>query len=441
MARDTLIGSRIRERRISLSMKQADLARRAGISASYLNLIEHNRRRIGGKLLNDIAAALQAEPAQLAEGAGAALIATLREAAAAHRGATPELDRVDEFAGRFPGWAQLMGDLHARVAMLERTVEALTDRMTHDPHLAASLHEMLSTVTAIRSAASILAEPGGVDPAWQARFQRNLDHDSARLADTARALVTYLEADGDTARDMGSPQEEADAAWDAVGHHLPVLETGGTVDAALEAMSTDLSGGARAILRAQLARYRADAQAVPLARIAAEVARAGPDPARLAQALDVSPALAMRRLAALPADAVDGPIGLVICDASGVPRYRKPVPGLALPRVGAGCPLWPLYRALGRPHVLLSGPVRTVGADARTLWTDALALPRGKPAVNRDPVLDAMMLIRPVPPDGTGIPPETVGSACRVCPRVDCDSRREPSVLAGSSGAEMGEAF
>ena len=44
-----LTGGRIRERRIALGLRQAELAPRAGISASYLNLIEHNRRRIGGK--------------------------------------------------------------------------------------------------------------------------------------------------------------------------------------------------------------------------------------------------------------------------------------------------------------------------------------------------------------------------------------------------------
>ena len=58
MTRDALTGSRIRERRVMAGQKQADLAKRIGISASYLNLIEHNRRRIGGKLLLNIAAAL-----------------------------------------------------------------------------------------------------------------------------------------------------------------------------------------------------------------------------------------------------------------------------------------------------------------------------------------------------------------------------------------------
>ena len=107
MGRDALTGSRIRERRVMAGLKQADLAREIGISASYLNLIEHNRRRIGGKLLLNIAGALGVEPTALTEGAEAALIATLREAAVDAGLGGPELERADEFAGRFPGWADV----------------------------------------------------------------------------------------------------------------------------------------------------------------------------------------------------------------------------------------------------------------------------------------------------------------------------------------------
>ncbi|MEC7667989.1 MAG: helix-turn-helix domain-containing protein, partial [Pseudomonadota bacterium] len=178
MARDTLTGSRIRERRVMAGLKQAELASAAGISASYLNLIEHNRRGIGGKLLLDIAEVLGVEPALLSEGAEATLIAALREAASDPKAAPVEVDRVDEFAGRFPGWAGLLSDNRRRIASLERTVETLSDRLTHDPHLAASLHEMLSTVTSIRSTASILNDPADLSPEWSARFHRNVYEDA-----------------------------------------------------------------------------------------------------------------------------------------------------------------------------------------------------------------------------------------------------------------------
>ena len=126
--REGLTGSRIRERRVMAGLKQAELAQQSGISASYLNLIEHNRRRIGGKLLLNIAHALGVEPQALTEGAEAALIATLREAAEDAALTGPESDRADEFAGRFPGWAKVLASSQRRIAALEQTVEALSDR-------------------------------------------------------------------------------------------------------------------------------------------------------------------------------------------------------------------------------------------------------------------------------------------------------------------------
>ena len=45
------IGIRISSRRKALGIGQAELARRAGISPSYLNLIEANKRDVGGALL------------------------------------------------------------------------------------------------------------------------------------------------------------------------------------------------------------------------------------------------------------------------------------------------------------------------------------------------------------------------------------------------------
>ena len=74
-------GNRIRERRIDRNIRQSELARMAGISASYLNLIEHNKRRIGGKLLVSIARALDVEPSSLTEGAEASLVGALGAAA------------------------------------------------------------------------------------------------------------------------------------------------------------------------------------------------------------------------------------------------------------------------------------------------------------------------------------------------------------------------
>ena len=78
----TLTGSRVRERRLTLGMRQASVAKSAGISASYLNLIEHNRRRIGPDVLARLAQALAVDLAILSEVAEAGVVQDLRAVAA-----------------------------------------------------------------------------------------------------------------------------------------------------------------------------------------------------------------------------------------------------------------------------------------------------------------------------------------------------------------------
>ena len=360
MARDSLTGSRIRERRVMSGMRQADLARYVGISASYLNLIEHNRRRIGGKLLLDIANVLEVEPSLLTEGAEAALIASLREAAAERTATGAELDRTDEFAGRFPGWARLLAESRRRIDTLEQTVETLSDRLAHDPHLAASLHEVLSTVTAIRSTASILADTRELEPEWRDRFHRNINEDSQRLAESSQSLVRYLDTAADAGTKLASPQEEVDAFLAAHKYHFPDLEKpDADPEALLDATTLLTSAAARDAVRRLLVQYAADALTMPIARVAQVIEGSGADPAALALACNTGLNDAMRRLAGLPEGMTRGPVGLVVCDAAGALTYRKPLDEFQLPRFGAACPLWPLFAGARARH-------GTDPADCRT---------------------------------------------------------------------------
>ncbi len=439
MARDSLTGSRIRERRGIAGLRQADLARRVGISASYLNLIEHNRRRIGGKLLVDIARVLEVEPSMLSEGAEAALIATLREAAADTAMAMAETGRVDEFAGRFPGWAGVLASAHQRVASLERTVETLSDRLTHDPHLAASLHEVLSTAASIRSTASILAETGELEPEWRDRFHRNLNQDSRRLAESSKALVGYLDDTGNAADRRRAPQEEAEAFVAAHDHHFEALE-GGDGDAGALVRGADelTSGAARQIARGILDQYAADARAMPLEMFRQALGAQGLAPLALARRFGTDLAAVLRRLATLPDSDLPGGVGLVICDASGSIVFRRSVSGFALPRFGSSCPLWPLFTALVRPMVPIRRRVSQLGRQAALFDCFAIAQPVGALAFERDPLYRSTMLILPVHapvhapvpgPADAGDAAELVGSTCRICSRARCPARREPSVL------------
>ena len=185
MPRSALTGSRIRARRLDLGLRQVDLARSCGISASYLNLIEHNRRRIGGKLLVDIARALGMEVSVLSQGADVALIEELRSAAES-AGISEAADRAEELAGRLPDWARVLTELSRRVSELE-----------------AALMWLFRAIGRVDELSGVVA----------AILQRRLDHrrelgsllgvdDGARLDRLASATLGRQQVIADLARDV-----------------------------------------------------------------------------------------------------------------------------------------------------------------------------------------------------------------------------------------------
>ena len=111
MPLSALTGTRLRERRLAGGLRQADVAAAAGISASYLNLIEHNRRKVTADLADRLSDVLGLDRAALSGGGEALLLDGLRLAAGRVPAVRAEIDRLEEFVGRFPGWASLVADL------------------------------------------------------------------------------------------------------------------------------------------------------------------------------------------------------------------------------------------------------------------------------------------------------------------------------------------
>ncbi|MFK7761816.1 MAG: helix-turn-helix domain-containing protein [Roseobacter sp.] len=425
MPREGLTGSRIRERRSVAGLRQADLARTLGISPSYLNLIEHNRRRIGGKLLLDIAKVLGVEPSILTEGAEAALIATLRGAAKSASLSAEEVERADELAGRFPGWAEVLANGHRRIATLERTVETLSDRLTQDPKLAASVHELLSTAAAIRSTASILVDEKDLEAEWRDRFHTNLHQESERLAESSKALVTYFEEGQVDAALATSPQDEVDAFLAAHAYRFEGLEKGKiTAEVLIETSKILRSATARKLALTVLRRIETDTRLVPTASLAEAMERLGPEPIALATRLGAPVSVILRRMAAHP----DLNAGLVVCDRAGSILFRKPVGQMVIPRFGAACALWPIFSALSQPGQVVRTPLVQLGRARAHFDCFSVAEVVGEPRYNSPPLIEASMLLLPSgQPGGTGA--LEVGSTCGVCPKRGCPGRREPSIL------------
>ena len=425
MAGLALTGSRIREQRIQQGLRQADLAAQAGVSASYLNLIEHNRRPVGAQILVRLARALGIAPSVLEAGAQGALVEDLRSAVvAAAAGSSVEVDRLEEFAGRYPGWAALVAAQYRRGAALERSVDALHDRMTHDPHLSATLHEVVQALSSVRSTAGILAENSDLEAGVRGRFQRNLHSDAERLAIGAQALVAYLDGSERPTEGISAPQDEVEA-WIAT-FGWQVGDFGAETLARLQADIARLSThGARVLADQWLLQASRDAAALPIGQFRAALDDLGPDPALLAHRFGVGILPVFRRLALMPGS----PFGLVICDASGAMTFRKPIEGFSVPRFGAACPLWPIFDALARPMTPVSAVVEMAGQRTQKFGVQAFCDVRQGGGFAGVQLREAAMLIwLQGGAEGRVVP---VGPTCRICTRGGCGARREPSIMTG----------
>ncbi len=249
-------------------MTQAKLAATVGISASYLNLIELNKRNIGGGLLKRIAVALDMGLDELDGAAGRRLLDDLHALAADSRLAALELDAADgdDLAGRHPAWARALVVLQRAVVDRDRAVAALSDRLSHDPFLGEAVHDVRSRVAAIRSSAEILESVDDLAPAQRQRFVSIIGAESARLSDRAQALVAFFDPAFTTTRSI-TPAEEVDDFLFDHDNHFAALEDAATRLRAAAAIDGDCHAAALAdhLLRSHGLR----AELRPLAEIVA----------------------------------------------------------------------------------------------------------------------------------------------------------------------------
>jgi XRE family transcriptional regulator, fatty acid utilization regulator len=427
-----LVGARIRERRQALKLKQADVAQAAGISPSYLNLIEHNRRGIAGKVLIALAGVLGLEVSELLEGADSDLIQAVQTAAGA-ADVPVELARTEAFVSQYPGWARLIARLEADKRRLGQVVDSLSDRLTHDPFLSESLHEILSSVTAIHATADILSRGHDMEGLQQRRFQGNIFDESARLSELSRGLVSYFDRQAESQLSLSTPLDEVEALLAAASFHFSELENAAAdtvediITALLRASPAITTTAAFQMAGNVLALFAEDCQRLPLAEFLTAARHCDFAPRELAHAFGVSPDMIYRRLAFLPEGQELPQFGLIVCDGTGAVLLRKPLPGFTLPRYGSACALWPLYRSMSRPHAPMEAVLRTPAdesflAEAFSSYLD----------ISTSPALRSAMLFRATRPDEdlSYLEQTRIGPSCRICVRTRCLARREPSIHA-----------
>src|SRR5262245_36131363 len=116
MERDTAtgLGKRVRALRLREGLTQSAMAARLGISASYLNLIESDRRPLSAKLLLGLAQTFNLDLRSFAVGVDAKLVSDLSEVFgdSLFEGGGPAPRDLREFVAANPEVARAVVQLH-----------------------------------------------------------------------------------------------------------------------------------------------------------------------------------------------------------------------------------------------------------------------------------------------------------------------------------------
>ena len=222
----TSIGVRLREARKKQRLTQSKLASAAGISVSYLNLIEHNKRTIGGALLNRLAKELSLDVSKLSGQEDARLVQQLSELSSEQL--LQDMVLSDKGAqlivSRDPDWARAIIRLYNAWRSNIELVEALSDQLSRDPYVLELSHENLTTNTSIRSFAEILHDHGDIREEQRSRFTSLLAEESGNLSHIARALFHFM-SEREQENRSTTPVGEVDDFIIDHNNFFPELET------------------------------------------------------------------------------------------------------------------------------------------------------------------------------------------------------------------------
>jgi predicted transcriptional regulator/transcriptional regulator with XRE-family HTH domain len=440
MAR-ALIGRTVRRLRSEQRLSQQALAVRLGISASYLNLIEHDQRAVTASLLIKLAETLRVDLATLSGSGERQLEVNLREAFSdplLSADAVPEAE-VADLAATAPNAARAVLALYRawRVAREDAGGIALpSGRRVLLPNEEARdfFDDRVNHFPALETAAEPIAGELGAAPA-------EMNHAIAeRLRRLHGLTVTVQKLDGAlrrydpvTRRLVLSETLPRESRGFHMAFQLALLEARDVA----ESIVTDAapsSPEAGMLIRVGLLNYVAGALLMPYATFAEAARSLRHDMEALAARFGVSFEQACHRLSTLQRPGARGvPFFFLRVDPAGNVSKKFSAAGFPFARYGGSCPRWVVHTAFTRPGEvqvqvaeLPDGAAylcfaRTVTRPARG-WGDPRpvhVVAMGCRLVNAQDLAYA---------DGIDVEHAKVGIglSCRLCDRPDCRSRAFP---------------
>jgi predicted transcriptional regulator/transcriptional regulator with XRE-family HTH domain len=228
MARPAHLGLKVRNLRQARGLSQVEAAGRLGISASYLNLIEHNQRPLTVNLLFKVGQLFDIDLRDWSEGDESRLAANLREVLADPMLATIDVpdSEISEAAVGAPNLVQAVNEMYAAYREAMNNVNTLGDRIAEQAVLPGAAMEVRTVLTSIRSFSEILREHENLDQRQRQQFLSILIDESDRLVSVVEAASDVAEQNrlrATTGRRQ--PVEEISRFMERHDNHFAELES------------------------------------------------------------------------------------------------------------------------------------------------------------------------------------------------------------------------
>lgn len=436
------IGGRIGRLRRQRAISQADLAAAIGISGSYLNLIEHNRRKITVPLLLRIAGYFGVEPGELADSDEGRLVGELMEMFGDNVFADSDVTNVEvrDLAHANPVAARAMLTLYGRFRAGSGAVPSGSLEDPEPFHLATD------------RISDFLQEHGNHFPALEAAAERIRADIDSTSDDFAYGLRTYLfnvfgtevnlaslphgiARTYDRARNrlLVSDLLPLDSATFLIAHQLGQMAAGSETD---ELVAELPEGDAPVLGRNVLTAYFAAALIMPYGPFYRACRDTRYDIERLGRRFGASFEQVAHRMTTLQRPGALGiPMHLVRTDIAGNISKRFSLSGIHIPRHSGACPRWNVYTAFLNPE-RINIQISQM-PDGERYFCIARTVSKGDYRHNAPlrhfsiglgcSILHAKEMIYSDGIDlnnpGQIVP---VGTGCRICPRMECSQRAHP---------------
>ena len=440
MAR-TVIGRAVRRLRLERALSQQALATRLGISASYLNLIEHDQRAVTASLLIKLAETLRVDLGELSGTQERQLELGLREAFSdplLGADAVPHAE-IAAMAGASPNAARGVLALYRawRVAREDAGGIALpSGRRILLPNEEARdlFDERANFFPELEEAAGAIAAEMAVSPA-------EMNHALAqRLRERHGLTVTVGPLDGALRRYdpasralMLSEMLPRESRGFQMAFQLALLETRDAVETVLSAAAPS-SPEAASLIRVGLLNYVASALVMPYAPFLAAARDLRHDMVAIAARFGVSFEQACHRLSSMQRPGARGvPFFFLRVDPAGNVSKRFSAAGFPFARFGGSCPRWVVHSAFATPGEVRVQVAELPDGAAFLCFARAVSRPAAHWGEPRPVHVVAMGCAvahagELAYADGLDLDRARVGIglSCRLCDRPDCRSRAFP---------------